>query len=279
MSRTFFYQRPSDNLIATLSPVVTVLSGAVESGYGSTYLSDFSDANIGRPMRFTTTTARIQIDFGAPVAVPLLVVWHNFDQGLNVRWQGTNGGSPLEFDAAVTINAKTRNGFTYKPFLEVSAQPNYAAYRYWILDIPTNSVPVGVKLWLGGAIRQLQTDFQPGLRSITSQADSGAVTDAGAEWHYKIPSRLQRLDGSVLATDAEMEEIRDWFDEAGSDVCVLIPDPEINRALFVRWASAPGSGGVTQMRMEETLEPSNAQGYRQVSVAFSEASGGGPEWL
>jgi len=198
-------------------------------------------------------------------------------------------GSP-SLEASIVAPAKRRNGFTVKLGIDMTGETGYAAYRYTRISIGddgsspaiANSVPVGLKVWLGGAIRTLGRDFDFSPIEPRHQMQTAAHTDTGYGWFYKLSGFIRGLQGSLFLETAEAQELQDWYDEAGSDPVILIPDPDEDEAWIVRWASSPtpfGEEGLTLLPLPTVIYPDFAVGWRRFQVSFVEVTAGGPEWL
>lgn len=291
---TFIYNRPSDNLIATLSPTITVETGTADSDYGVDNLGDFSDEGIGQPLLLEETEGAVLIDWGVATAVPLFVLWTNADEGLALRIQGnaTNSWGSPSLDYELTAPAKRRNGYTVKLWADLRAVAGYGAYRYTrivlgdlsVSPVIGNSVPVGLKVWAGGAIRTLGRDFEFSPSILRHQMQTAAHTDTGYGWFSKLQGFVRGLQYSLFLdeTTNEHEDFLGWFDEAGSDPVVLIPDPSVNDAWIGRWSGSPSpmsDDGLMALSLAGVIAPEFAIGWRRYTGAFVEVTAGGPEWI
>lgn len=290
---TFIYNRPSDNLIATLSPTVTVQTGTVDPDYGVANLGDFSDEKIGQPLLLLDDAGAVLIDWGSATAVPLFVLWTNADEDLEIRIQAnaTNSWSSPTLDYVVTAPAKRRNGYTVKLWADLRAETGYGALRYTRIvlgdlgssPVVGNSVPVGLKVWAGGAVRTLGRDFDFSPSVLRHQMQTGAHTDTGYGWFAKLQGFVRGLQYSLFLDEStdEHDEFLDWFDEAGSDPVVLIPDQSVNDAWIGRWSGAPSpmsDDGLVALTLAGVIAPDFAVGWRRYTGSFVEVTAGGPEW-
>lgn len=279
--RAFFYNRPSDNALAALSPTIT--ASAEDSNYPVANLGDFSDHGVGQPSLLTTTSGSWVIDFGVATAIPLWVLWHNFDAGLVVKIEGnaSNSWGAPAFSADVTIAAKRRNGHTRKAWIDARDVTNYAAYRYWRISValsgPANSVNVGLKVWPGLTVREFETTFDRDLPIGSHQFQAAGFTDTGYAWHYKLAGAVRAFQGTIPLDVSEIAALDDWFDEAGGDPSVVIFDPATDEAMIVRFAGAPNpfaGDGLVTLPLTRVVKP----GHRLFAVTFVEVTAGGPEW-
>ena len=278
------YNIPTDNV----APNATVTLGSPDSSYPVTYAANLTDAYIARPSKSTLATDAWVFDFGAAQRVDLVVIWHNFDASLACSWQGnaTNSWGSPTLSQALTVQPKREDGFTMKIYADVRTATNYTTggFRYWRLNVTgTNSVPLGIKIWIGQLVRKLDRPIEQSLHFPEHHQHIELVTDGQARWIYDMIVAPRIYSGTINCSQATLAALKTWTRTCGHRVkpSVLIPSSSGPEAMIVRWmpnpsTSLPTGGGV----VSGTLDPEyyNPASY-PVQVAWDEVSAGAPEWL
>jgi len=279
MSDTVRYAWPSDNIAP--SATVTVQAGSAATGYGPTYLTDLSDVNLGRPALASGSNISFQLDFGSAVSIVAVVLWSNADASLNVRWQGNSSAvwtSPA-MDAALAILGVRPDGYYYRIWKSLTGVTGYAPYRYYLLKIPTNSVPPGAKLLCLTQLRTFNRNCSWGVKQPETQSRVQLHTDGGARWAYDLQAVRRSLELTFeFPNDADRAAVRAWLQAAGVKPIVILPDPTLNDP-WITYYTGPSLGqaqdGLASVAFDPTLQFID---LAQFSLAFDELTAGGPEW-
>lgn len=270
MSTVFHYFHPDDN-VAPNATVTT--SGTEDTSYPLTNLTDLSYAKIAAPAKLTGATGAFVLDFGSAQTVAAIALWHNFDAGLAVSFQGhtANSWATPSFSTALTIPPKRADHSTVKVYRDISALTT-TAYRYWRVSVTgTNSAALGLKVLLFSRIRQLERNMRWGYTWTEQRAGIEQTTDALVPWAYDLGAGPRRLDLDLIPTDADILALRAWFRAAAGSAnpVLMVPDPTAPEAWLVRFAS----GAPATLANVHTF-----RNYHQVKLAFTEITAGDPEW-
>ncbi len=228
------YTHPADNILANAT--LTLPTGVAATGYPLTNIRDGDPAN---PFKCTGTSIRIVMDFGAPVSLGLVsLVHHNFDQALNVRWQGHTAdawGAP-DIDLAVTIPATDEDGFIDNPYLDCTGQ---AAKRYWsVANLAANSVNVILgELYVSALTRTPVYNYHWGAKERERRRGEQHLTAYDVRFRYDRGVRRRELIGETMQTDAGFAQLRAWVRACRGSTrsMLLVPDPAINSAWLAHW--------------------------------------------
>lgn len=278
----FAFNRPADNVAPNATPSVS----SPDAAYPATYATDLSDVNLGRPSKSTLVTDDWLFDFGSAQRVDLVVLWHNFDAALACSWQmnATNSWGTPTLSTALTIPAKRADGYTVKVFKDLTGVSGYSAggFRYGRLHVSgTNSVPLGIKIWLGSSIRTLERNISWGLKPPRTHSQILHRTDGNAIWTYDLQAAPRSLGvncGDANANDlAALTSLTDAA--GGGKPIVVIPDPTVNDPWLCRYVG-PQITKVASGPVDVVFDPTlQFLDWSPVSLAFEEVTAGGPEWI
>lgn len=259
------YARPGDNIAALVAP--TVQSGAEDTTYPAAGLKDLNPA---KPAKLTSTTGAWLWDFGVAKSVDLVaIIHHNLTAGLNVRIQANaaNAWGAPSIDQAITIPAYQEDGFPVSPFVDLTGI-NPRSYRYWrLVVVAANGAPVAIgEVVLAATKRTFEINVSWGAREQEEHPIIEHRTDHGVSIIYDLGTKWRTFAGELETTDAGLSSLRSLARDARNRArpFLLIPDPDINDAWFVR-----------------LLEPNFEHEHtfinqRKLSVRFQEVSRGLP---
>jgi hypothetical protein len=182
----FLYALPASDVFL-IPPTVTVLAGTVDSAYP---VANLWNLNPAKPFKATTTGIDLQFDFGAPVVIEFIALWHTnlsvvatVQNNTGTTWPGTVMGT-------LAVQARSFDGFRDNPMLDLRGQP---ARRYWRLTISGNATPV----ILGGLgmynFLQTLNPWGPaiGLARPEEHPTVGFETDGRIEFRYSLGLRIE----------------------------------------------------------------------------------------
>lgn len=282
----FAYNHPQDQ-VGSLADV-TISVGTEDTDYPATLVSDFSDAFYAAPSKLTTPSGAWLFDWGVPQRVDLIAVLHNFDSNLaDVAWQmnATDVWTSPTVNASLAVPVKRDDGYTLNIGLNVTKSIGYSAggFQFARLTVPTaNSVPIGVKVWIGQIIRIVDRPLERGLHIPDNHAHIDLSTDSLYRWTYDLLGAPRILSGNLSAKISTDDAMRAFWRSCRGRVLksIVWPDPDINDIWVVRWMAAPsttvsaGSGyGVGNLNVQL-----NTPSFHPMSIAFEEASIGSPQW-
>lgn len=281
---TLRYTLPTDNLGS--SPTITLLTGTLASGYGLTYLTDFTDVNLGRPTLATTTTLTVQLDYGSATTLAAILVWHNLDDGLTMTIQGSSvagGGSPAFTATAVVLPKRGDN--RKRKLCIVLGQ----SYRYWVVKSPTNSVAVGFKVMPYSNLRSLVglgtsgnaggQQFSWGSRRPNAQLGIDLATMFGVHWVYDFGVGAEAIQGPIALSDTDLEAFRYWHQATGGRaLSMFVPDSGSAEAFLGRMAIGPAPFATPVDTYTSVLDAQLLPRYNVVQLAVEDMTAGGPEW-
>jgi hypothetical protein len=267
---------PSENVAAT----ATLTASAADAGYPAVRLGDFGNRYLGARARLTTTSGYWTLSFAGAQPLALVALWHNFDEGLSVRFQGSSdnfGSTPL--NEPFLIPARRPNGYTVKAWLDLTQAPGYLpggypSYRVNVLG--TNSVACQAKLWAASVKRPLPTNLAWGARETHTQTTIDQPTTYGYRWTYDLQAAPRSLQGVVRASDATRDLVTAWVADCGGHArpALFVPDPAVNDAWIVRAQLAGSASGLTRAQLDVTREFVN---YNPLTLQVEEVVGGLPE--
>jgi hypothetical protein len=230
------YCRPDDQL---LDDTVTITpSGTPPDGYGS---ANLFDNNPAKAYKHNSTSGNVVFDFGAAVNVDVFaIIHHNLDEGLDVKIQGNatdSWGSPT-LNQSLTIPAYERDGFPVNPFIDLSGMAN--SFRYWRLlfnEVNSASIQLG-QLVFGGTKRELVHNIGWGYKEGVERKIIEHVTDYGVSTIYDLGAKIKSWSPTIRTSDAGMTAVEEWWDACHGRALpsLIILDPDVNDARFVRWA-------------------------------------------
>jgi hypothetical protein len=227
------YGRPTDNIAATATAIT---ASAPDAAYPAMNLVDLNPA---KPAKLTTTSGNWVFDFGSAKQVDLVaLIHHNFQAGLNVRWQGNatdSWGSP-SIDQPVVIPAYRENGHPMNPFLDITGI-GLRTFRYWrLVVVGTNPVVCALgELVILGSKRTLERNISwgyvdeedsPIIEHRTAYGVSAASYSLGTTWRT-LRAEIETIDSGA---DSLLSLTRSAFGRATP--FLVIPDPSVNCALF-----------------------------------------------
>jgi len=228
------FNHPSDNIIgnATLS----LPTGTADAAYP---LANIRDGDPALPFKATGTSIRIVFDFGSAVSLGLVALIHqNFTGSPNLRWQGHTAdswGTP-DIDLAIATPSTDEDGYINNPFVDVTGQ---AAKRYWsLVNNSANGANVIIgEIWIGSTSRTPAHNHNWGFSDTEHRRIDVQRTAADVEFRYDRGSRRRRLSSEIHTSDAGFSTLRSWCRACRGRArnTLLIPDPDVNSALFVRW--------------------------------------------
>jgi len=197
------------------------------------------DLNPAKPAKLTTATGNWVFDFTNPTTVDLVaLIHHNFQAGLNVRWQGnaTDAWGAPSIDQAITIPAYRENDFPNYPFLDITGIGS-RTFRFWrLVIVGTNPVVISLgEIVILGTKRTLERNISWGYVDEDDNPIIEHKTDYGVSAAaYSMGTTWRTLRADVRTTDAGATSLislsRGAFGRARP--FLVIPDPLINSALF-----------------------------------------------
>lgn len=224
------YNRYSDNLARTAT--ITLDGCTAESGYD---IANVADHNAAWPLRLVETSGAIIFDLGTSLEVRLPALFHcNFEEGLAVslKAKDTNSswGSP-SFQYDFDIPAWRADGFPGQPWDDLSGLTNWGAYRYWRLEMATNSVALTLgDVWLGATVRRLDPDYRPGRRRKFDRPQVEHKT-AYTRLRSSLGTTFRSVTGQIPPTnDALAQDVLDWMLDADGRPFLFVPDATENEA-------------------------------------------------
>lgn len=238
------YALPSDDLLAAVSPTITVDLGSPTGDEDPDYpITNWNEIKPAKPSKLLTADGAWVFDFGAAVNVAVFaLLYHNFDPGLNVllEWDSDAGFSPAVGSQSITIPVATEDGWTVSPWVEVNGSPTY---RYWRLSVTGgNTVPLSLgRPYFGGALRDLTNDVRWGVEEAEEFINVEHQTDLGVETIYNIGSKRRRFNGEfALRNEAPYPHAQELISlhrsaQGRYKPWLLIPDVDVNDAWIVRF--------------------------------------------
>jgi hypothetical protein len=227
------YALPSDDLAGTAT---TVVASAEDAGYPA--LNLIAPSNTGhlnlpsRPAKLTTTSGYWDLTFGSAITVvAAAIVYHNFDEGLDVTLEPGAGS------IAIPIPAKPGDDddWTLSPWVEFNATTD-TVWRLSVNGANSQAVQVG-RLLLLGELRQLETDVRYGGEEQEGRLFFAHQTEVGIETLYDLFDVRRAFNGQFGFRPSETDALRALWRSARNRITpwLLIPDEDVNDAWFVRF--------------------------------------------
>lgn len=229
---TFYYTRPSDNLLNTAT--ISVNTGTEDPEYPATNINDLLPE---KPAKLTTNDGSWVADLGSAQRVDIVGIIHpNFDAALSVFIQAhtSNAWGAPSLSQAITIPARHADLFPVNPWLDLKTLIPLDAnrtFRFWRLFVSgTNSVPVSVGEW---RIENTRRDF--GVRNIswgsTRSWKRPAIvheTELYVRRSYDLGTTIRTIEVQMQATDSVLSDIDAWFRGARGVVTPFLIVPYYN---------------------------------------------------
>lgn len=231
------YGHPRDNLLR-LASAITVVTGAAESGYGTSKLFNSCWAD---PFKGTSGTISILIEFASPV-LPDLAAILNSDLDVAGRLQGndtTDFATPA-IDVAFGVPVMNARGIFSSPHVSLSEEaPEAEPQANWLLKIVGNTRNVVIGEFYMGVRRALD-GFVAG--SVGFQLVGGTVTNPtymGVPLSYEQVAGRKAASGAIVAIGSERAQIEDLVHAArfGARPFVLVPRSDVDDAWLVKITS------------------------------------------
>lgn len=256
--------------------ITTLLAWSVETG---TEVTGYEATHIGtdviaRPAKLEEQAGAWLADAtgrpGGKQRVDAIVLpMHNLDAALEVRLQGNatdSWGGPT-FNQQITIPAYRADGFPPGAFLDITGLSGYtsAGFEYWrVVVVGTNTNPVALKVKLLAQLQTLDPNISWGQVETEERKIIEHETDYGVSSVYDLGVTRRQLLGDLDSPDLQRAAMRTlWQGTSGRAYpFVLIPDPDVNDAWFVRFLD-------TKLDVTLNLIDRNA-----IRVGFQEVSRG-----
>lgn len=287
---TFYYGLPSDRVEALGT---WAAEASADTAYPATNVPLFDDLNLGNPGKLTIDgVGGWTVDFGAAQRVDWIVIWQNAAAGQAVQLQGhtsNSWGSP-DITTTMTAPAVREDGYYVKLFKDMTGVSGYTTVgkRWWRIHYTgTGNVQSrGLKVMMGKLpLRTLaRTADNTGLLLSGNKAAEHhrvlkLTTDFGFAWKYDLQDSPRGLSGQIVTSKqgTSYADLVSLYRSAKGPYSVfpLIKDLTINDVMLVRFGDVNAGDGLVLDELDITeVHP----GVNTVSVAFSEISGGGPEW-
>lgn len=241
------YGLPTDDLLARLTPTITVTGGspsAEDTGYP---ITNWLARRPSKPSRLTTTTGGWIFDFlGAANVAAFSLQNHNFDSGMHVllEWSSNNFSS-VAGSQVIPIPIWTEDGWSVSPWIEVTGSPTYRYWRLTVSGSPENSQPIslGRPVFLG-ALRDVGNDVRFGVVQSEEHKIVEMATALDVETIYALGGKRRALNGEIALRDLSPNEDAQNFialvrAATGRTLpWLLIPDINVNDAWMVRFIDA-----------------------------------------
>jgi hypothetical protein len=269
----FKFAMPADDV--TGNAAVTVQSGSTADGYGVAYLTDFTDENLVRPALASGDAISVQLAFPSAQPLAAMALWHNADEGLAITVQGSATASwPGTLVGTFDIPAIRADDYFTKVWLALNA-----SYQYWLVTIPTNSVPPGAKLKCYAQLRSLAVDVQWGVLENDHQTRIDLATDFHHHWTYDLNATFRTRVGKLGMSNADAVIWRDWVRATKRTPTILIPDGDQAEWWLIRPGYGPAPASSAQGLVLGTLATTiNNPDYTLIDFAADEITAGAPEW-
>lgn len=219
------------NLLASAASV-TLTDGALDTGYA---LSDLWNGNPAAGVRFTTTHAQIDVDHGAPVALPFAQLVHtNLRSTATATIQRSSdvafGTTPIDEDFTLTDAAP--DGLRDNPCLA----PDTTAYQYTRIILTGNDVAILLgQIQLAASLEQLTINISDAPTLTPAFKTTVLTTNADVTFRTKKGTRRWMFKGAVKATDtAGLAQLLRCFETAQgmAEPVGVVWDASINAAWF-----------------------------------------------
>ncbi len=241
------YGLPTDDLLARLSPTITVTAGspaAEDPGYP---ITNWLARRPSKPSRLTTTDGGWIFDFlGAANVAAFALINHNFDAGQNVllEWS-TDNFSTVTGSQSITIPTWTEDGWSVNAWIEVTGSPTFRYWRLTITGSPGNTQPLslGRPVFLG-ALRDVGNDVRFGVVQSEDHKIVEMDTELEVETIYALGGKRRSLDGELalrnLSPNEDAQNFISLVRAASGRTLpwILIPDIDVNDAWMVRFVES-----------------------------------------
>jgi len=231
------YALPSDDLAGGAS---SVTASDEDTEYPATNLiapSNTGHLNLpSRPAKLSATSGSWTLEFSSAIAViAAAVIYHNFDEGLDVTLEGGGGA----FSIPMPIPAKPGgddDDWTLSPWVAFGGTQTYDEWTLSVNEANSINPQVG-RLLLLGALRQIETDVRCGVDEQEERTIIEQPTELGVETVTDMFNMRRRFAGEFGVRDAEVADLVALWRSARLRVLpwLLIPDEDINDAWFVRF--------------------------------------------
>ncbi len=232
---------PSDKVTGTWSAT----GGTVNPVYPLTNLDDDKPWN---PTIYTANPTRLICDHATAKRLDLVSFLHcNFPAGyVPVVARGSVVGTPATTVTVVCAGA-AEDSMPPNPFVDLTALAGGGNYRYTWIDLPATATLLSL-----GLIRLSSTKrFIPDSLSTFRDRDFGAKdreqhptieqqTDGGVQLGYSRGTRARWLSGSIRSDASGFAHLETWRRACRGRFkpCLLIPNADVNEALWVKWGSS-----------------------------------------
>jgi hypothetical protein len=233
------YALPSDD---AAGGAVSVVASDEDSEYPAEQI--IAPTNTGhrnlpsRPAKLSATSGYWELTFASDITVvAVAVIYHNFDEGLDVTIEA-GAGSPLSFSQAITIPAKLNDSddWTLSPWVELDSPQTFDTWRLSVNEANSQNPQVG-RLLLLTSLRQIETDVRYGVEEQESRWILEHRTEADVELLTDMFNVRRRFSGDFGYRPDETAALRALYRDARNRVLpwLLIPDEDVNDAWFVRF--------------------------------------------
>jgi hypothetical protein len=159
-------------------------------------------------------------------------------------------------------------------------------FRYWLVTLPTNSVPPGLKLQCYSQARALDglsgagQYFPLGSTRPNYQFGIDLPTDAGFHWHYNFDIGAEVKSGDLKVSNTDLDKLRAWQQATGGRALTLfMPDADSAEVWLSRMALGPAPMNTSPGPFQSLLSPrSISPGCSLVTLTLEEVTAGMPEW-
>lgn len=275
----FKYVLPSD-LVSPTS--VTVTSGSVDATYGTSYLTDFSDANILAPMKATSAAITLVMDFGVATTIAAFLIWSDIDAGhvITIDQNATNSWGAPSYTGTFTALAKRGDGFCRQLWATIGQ-----TYRYTRFTFPANSVNPGIKIQAiqtarsltGFGIGYVGRQFNTNYKDLSIRQEIVHTTASGHRWGYDLGRGSRARTEQLTYANTDADAIRTWFELTGrTRVMPFLPDDSLTEGQLIRLgASGESLSGASLNTFTDEI-PENR--VNRLQVAIEQITAGEPEW-
>lgn len=236
------YDLPLDQVTGTWSQT----GGTVNPLYPLTRLDDGKPWN---PTIFTVNPTRLIIAHTGAVRLDMVSFIHcNFPAGYApVVGRGSAVGTALT-TAAISGTGPAEDNQPAQPFADMTSKSGYGNYAYTWIDLPATGTLLSLgMIRLSSTKRQIAGFASNGARNRDwggSETETHPLierrTDASTQIGYSRGTRARTVHGSVRCIDAGFANLQSWTRATRGrfSPCLLIPDPTVNEAMWVRWGAS-----------------------------------------
>lgn len=239
-----FYDLSSDQVI--------VSSGWSSDGTisGVYPLANIDDNQPWNPAQFTANPTRITANFGSAKRVDFVSFIHcNFDASAVVRVQmnAANTWSGPSLSVTVPTDGPTEDGMPSNPYVDLTGVSGYTTGGYQFLSIQLVSGQSSL-LSLGlvrlSSHQRVFSDTSTTVRDRSYGATDREVqpiikrkTDAGTAVGYSRGTRERSVGGTIRCDAGGFADLQTMTRASRGALrpFALVPDPDVNEALFVTW--------------------------------------------